>query len=107
MSADQATTAEVSEATAAAGGTPEVTANRFGVLQARRLLAGRQVLANAFILLGVPARKAGIQHDETSDVNAEMLTNASSVVITPGYGMAVAQAQYRSLNWFINCGNAE
>lgn len=25
---------------------------------------------------------------------AEMLTNASSVVITPGYGMAVAQAQY-------------
>jgi len=29
-----------------------------------------------------------------ADAVAEMLTNAKSVVITPGYGMAVAQAQY-------------
>jgi NAD(P) transhydrogenase subunit beta len=34
-------------------------------------------------------------HRETSaDEVADMLTHASSVVITPGYGMAVAQAQY-------------
>src|SRR5690606_14992205 len=30
----------------------------------------------------------------TADGAAELLANASSVVITPGYGMAVAQAQY-------------
>jgi NAD(P) transhydrogenase subunit beta len=35
------------------------------------------------------------EHREiTAEATAEMLTNASSVVITPGYGMAVAQAQY-------------
>jgi NAD(P) transhydrogenase subunit beta len=35
------------------------------------------------------------QHREiTAQETAELLTNASSVVITPGYGMAVAQAQY-------------
>lgn len=35
------------------------------------------------------------EHRETSaEEVAEMLKNASSVVITPGYGMAVAQAQY-------------
>ncbi|WP_051191838.1 Re/Si-specific NAD(P)(+) transhydrogenase subunit beta [Microbacterium luticocti] len=34
-------------------------------------------------------------HRETDAVSvAELLTSASSVVITPGYGMAVAQAQY-------------
>ncbi len=35
------------------------------------------------------------EHRETSAVEvAEMLRDASTVVITPGYGMAVAQAQY-------------
>ncbi|MGA4508893.1 Re/Si-specific NAD(P)(+) transhydrogenase subunit beta [Propionibacteriaceae bacterium G1746] len=35
------------------------------------------------------------EHQETSvDEVASMLTSAKSVVITPGYGMAVAQAQY-------------
>lgn len=35
------------------------------------------------------------EHRETSaEEVAEMLKNASSVIITPGYGMAVAQAQY-------------
>ncbi|MGP6170141.1 Re/Si-specific NAD(P)(+) transhydrogenase subunit beta [Microbacterium sp. A196] len=39
-----------------------------------------------------------VDHGEHREIDAEtvadMLTNASSVVITPGYGMAVAQAQY-------------
>lgn len=35
------------------------------------------------------------EHHETSPEDvAQLLTNASSVVITPGYGMAVAKAQY-------------
>lgn len=36
----------------------------------------------------------GEHREITAEATAEMLTNASSVVITPGYGMAVAQAQY-------------
>ena len=32
--------------------------------------------------------------ESTADSVAELLKNASSVIITPGYGMAVAQAQY-------------
>jgi NAD(P) transhydrogenase subunit beta len=36
----------------------------------------------------------GEHREITADAAAELLTNASSVVITPGYGMAVAQAQY-------------
>ncbi|CCQ46207.1 NAD(P) transhydrogenase subunit beta [Pseudarthrobacter siccitolerans] len=36
----------------------------------------------------------GDHREITAEATAEMLTNASSVVITPGYGMAVAQAQY-------------
>ena len=36
----------------------------------------------------------GEHRDTTAEEVAEMLKNASSVIITPGYGMAVAQAQY-------------
>jgi NAD(P) transhydrogenase subunit beta len=36
----------------------------------------------------------GEHREITAEATAEMLANASSVVITPGYGMAVAQAQY-------------
>lgn len=36
----------------------------------------------------------GEHREITAEATAEMLTNAASVVITPGYGMAVAQAQY-------------
>jgi NAD(P) transhydrogenase subunit beta len=40
------------------------------------------------------ARDYGDHRETQSDVVAEMLADAKSVVITPGYGMAVAQAQY-------------
>ncbi|MCU0266666.1 MAG: NAD(P)(+) transhydrogenase (Re/Si-specific) subunit beta, partial [Actinomycetia bacterium] len=36
----------------------------------------------------------GEHREVTAEGAAELLTDASSVVITPGYGMAVAQAQY-------------
>ncbi|MFU2079080.1 Re/Si-specific NAD(P)(+) transhydrogenase subunit beta [Avibacterium endocarditidis] len=36
----------------------------------------------------------GEYRETTAEEVAEMLKNASSVIITPGYGMAVAQAQY-------------
>ncbi|MDP9092888.1 MAG: Re/Si-specific NAD(P)(+) transhydrogenase subunit beta [Actinomycetota bacterium] len=36
----------------------------------------------------------GEYREITAEDTAEMLKNASSVIITPGYGMAVAQAQY-------------
>ncbi len=36
----------------------------------------------------------GEYHETSASEVAELLTHASSVVITPGYGMAVAQAQY-------------
>ena len=36
----------------------------------------------------------GEHRETTAEEVAEMLKNASSVIITPGYGMAVAQAQY-------------
>ncbi len=54
------------------------------------------VIAGGF---GIEAPKVGDtdygEHREISALEtAELLTNASSVVITPGYGMAVAQAQY-------------
>ena len=40
------------------------------------------------------ARDYGEHREIQADAVAEMLASASSVVITPGYGMAVAQAQY-------------
>jgi NAD(P) transhydrogenase subunit beta len=40
------------------------------------------------------AAEQGEHREVTADEVAEMLTEASSVVIVPGYGMAVAQAQY-------------
>ncbi|OKQ17138.1 Re/Si-specific NAD(P)(+) transhydrogenase subunit beta [Vibrio antiquarius] len=36
----------------------------------------------------------GEHHETTAEEVAEMLKNSKSVIITPGYGMAVAQAQY-------------
>lgn len=54
------------------------------------------VIAGGF---GIAAPKGDdVDHGEHREIDAasvaEMLTGASSVVITPGYGMAVAQAQY-------------
>ncbi len=55
------------------------------------------VIAGGFGI-AAPASKGDTDQGEhreiTAEATAEMLTNASSVVITPGYGMAVAQAQY-------------
>jgi NAD(P) transhydrogenase subunit beta len=55
------------------------------------------VIAGGFGI-AAPTSKGDTDHGEhreiTAEATAEMLTNASSVVITPGYGMAVAQAQY-------------
>jgi NAD(P) transhydrogenase subunit beta len=55
------------------------------------------VIAGGF---GVEGGKAsadadyGEHREVTAEATAELLCNATSVVITPGYGMAVAQAQY-------------
>ncbi|BCW19013.1 NAD(P) transhydrogenase subunit beta [Arthrobacter sp. NtRootA9] len=55
------------------------------------------VIAGGFGI-AAPASKGDADQGEhreiTAEATAEMLSNASSVVITPGYGMAVAQAQY-------------
>ncbi len=40
------------------------------------------------------AKDYGEHREIQAEAAADLLTNASSVVITPGYGMAVAQAQY-------------
>ncbi len=40
------------------------------------------------------AEEMGEYHEINAEEVAEMLKNSSSVIITPGYGMAVAQAQY-------------
>jgi NAD(P) transhydrogenase subunit beta len=40
------------------------------------------------------AKEYGEHRELDAETAADMLANASSVVITPGYGMAVAQAQY-------------
>lgn len=55
------------------------------------------VIAGGFGIAAPTTAAAGDQgeyREITAEATAEMLTNASSVVITPGYGMAVAQAQY-------------
>ncbi|MFC5992688.1 Re/Si-specific NAD(P)(+) transhydrogenase subunit beta [Pseudonocardia hispaniensis] len=54
------------------------------------------VIAGGFgIVASSGAEKDYGEHREsTPDRVAELLANASSVIITPGYGMAVAQAQY-------------
>ncbi|KIC69245.1 pyridine nucleotide transhydrogenase [Pseudarthrobacter phenanthrenivorans] len=55
------------------------------------------VIAGGFGI-AAPASKGDADQGEhreiTAEATAELLANASSVVITPGYGMAVAQAQY-------------
>ena len=38
--------------------------------------------------------EVGEHREITAEDTAEMLKNSHSVIITPGYGMAVAQAQY-------------
>ncbi|MCW7944283.1 pyridine nucleotide transhydrogenase [Streptomyces hygroscopicus] len=54
------------------------------------------VIAGGFGL--APAAEDDADHGDHREIDsadaAELLNNASSVVITPGYGMAVAQAQY-------------
>jgi H+-translocating NAD(P) transhydrogenase subunit beta len=53
------------------------------------------VIAGGFgVESGTSADVEGEHHEVQADEVAEMLRQASSVVITPGYGMAVAQAQY-------------
>lgn len=43
---------------------------------------------------GDESQEAGEHREITAEETAEMLKASSSVIITPGYGMAVAQAQY-------------
>jgi NAD(P) transhydrogenase subunit beta len=53
------------------------------------------VIAGGFgVESGTSADVDGEHHEVQPDEVAEMLRQATSVVITPGYGMAVAQAQY-------------
>jgi proton-translocating NAD(P)+ transhydrogenase subunit beta len=53
------------------------------------------VIAGGFgVESGTSADVEGDHHEVQADEVAELLRQASSVVITPGYGMAVAQAQY-------------
>jgi NAD(P) transhydrogenase subunit beta len=54
------------------------------------------VIAGGFGIEAGPAedKDYGDHREITAEGVAEMLSGASSVVITPGYGMAVAQAQY-------------
>jgi NAD(P) transhydrogenase subunit beta len=53
------------------------------------------VIAGGFgVESGTTSDVEGEHHEVQADEVAELLRQASSVVITPGYGMAVAQAQY-------------
>jgi NAD(P) transhydrogenase subunit beta len=54
------------------------------------------VIAGGFGIEAGPAADEdyGEPHEITAEAAAELLGSAKSVVITPGYGMAVAQAQY-------------
>ncbi|OPE47539.1 Re/Si-specific NAD(P)(+) transhydrogenase subunit beta [Mycolicibacterium diernhoferi] len=54
------------------------------------------VIAGGFGIEAGPAedKDYGEHREITAEAAAELLASASSVVITPGYGMAVAQAQY-------------
>ena len=54
------------------------------------------VIAGGFGIEAGPATDEdyGEPHEITAEAAAELLGSAKSVVITPGYGMAVAQAQY-------------
>jgi H+-translocating NAD(P) transhydrogenase subunit beta len=54
------------------------------------------VIAGGFGIEAGPAddKDYGEHREITADGAAELLSSASSVIITPGYGMAVAQAQY-------------
>lgn len=54
------------------------------------------VIAGGFGIEAGPAedKDYGEHREINADAAAELLSSASSVIITPGYGMAVAQAQY-------------
>jgi H+-translocating NAD(P) transhydrogenase subunit beta len=53
------------------------------------------VIAGGFgVESGTSSDVEGEHHEVQADEVAEMLRQANSVIITPGYGMAVAQAQY-------------
>ncbi|MDR0218447.1 MAG: Re/Si-specific NAD(P)(+) transhydrogenase subunit beta [Enterobacteriaceae bacterium] len=55
------------------------------------------VIAGGFGSDGVSSgeeQATGEHHETTAEDVAELLKNSTSVIITPGYGMAVAQAQY-------------
>ncbi|TSD94070.1 Re/Si-specific NAD(P)(+) transhydrogenase subunit beta [Skermania sp. ID1734] len=54
------------------------------------------VIAGGFGIEAGPAddKDYGVHREITAAAVAELLTSADSVIITPGYGMAVAQAQY-------------
>jgi NAD(P) transhydrogenase subunit beta len=54
------------------------------------------VIAGGFGVVAATSSDAdlGEYHETTAAETAKMLLEASSVIITPGYGMAVAQAQY-------------
>ncbi len=54
------------------------------------------VIAGGFGIEAGPGedRDYGDHHETTAEAVADLLSEATSVVITPGYGMAVAQAQY-------------